>query len=149
MSKIQFLKICFFCILFSSLIIVTVGCGGTPTSEFFPALTSAAATSQSGLSGNPTHIQASSTQTLPPISTTEPQTCLGKSKQNSINIRNGPSGAIIGCCLAEGENVEIQKFDASGEWALIKGIEKPTHQGWVMFKYLTIIGDCALTPAGN
>lgn len=149
MRKVAFLKIYFGCILFLSLSIVASGCGGTPTSDFFPALTSAAATRESSSLSTPTYRLEATVQTPPPTSMTEPETCRGKSKQNSINIRNGPSGAIIGCCLAEGENVEIQQFDASGEWALIKGIEKPTHQGWVMIKYISIIGDCEMAPGGE
>ena len=63
---------------------------------------------------------------------------------NSVNMRRSPSGDIIGCCLSAGEDVEIQKVDEKGEWALIEGIERPSHQGWVKLSLLNITGDCDL-----
>jgi len=124
-----------------------MGCRAKPPSDFFPALTSAAATSQSGSPGNLMDPTEEPTQTPSPSNTTEPEKCLAESISNNINIRRGPSGDIIGCCLAQSEKVEIQQVDVLGEWALIQGIEKPAHTGWVKLSYLKIMGDCKLLPA--
>ena len=107
-------------------------------------LTASAASGGNGQENTPINSTQLPTQTLPPVSTTKPEKCLGESKQNSINIRSGPSGSIVGCCLAEMEKVEIQRIDASGEWVLIKGIDRPSHQGWVKMSFLNIIGNCEM-----
>ena len=121
------------------LLIISLACGVVePKENINLALTSAAATIASG----------SSTQqalpTLPPAptlaATTTPRSgpCKAEARVNSINMRRSPSGDIIGCCLSAGEDVEIQKVDEQGEWALIEGIERPSHQGWVKLSLLNI-----------
>lgn len=79
-----------------------------------------------------------------PTKTPQSKKCWAESTDNNINIRSGPGGGIIGCCLAKGEDVEIFSIDGSGKWALIEGIEKPAHKGWVSVRYLNISGDCQM-----
>ena len=143
MRKMVFLnRYCFFLIFL--LFFSSMSCRGKPPSDFFPALTSAAATNQSGSSGNLIDSTEEPSQTPSLNNTTESEKCLAESISNNINIRRGPSGDIIGCCLAQGEKVGIQQVDVLGEWALIQGIEKPAHKGWVKLSYLKIMGDCKM-----
>jgi len=130
------------------LLIISLACViSEPKENINPALTSAAATIESGTNNNQL------LPTLPPIPTQTPTStvksgpCKAESKINSVNMRRNPSGDIIGCCLSAGEIVEIEKVDGKGEWALIEGIEKPSHQGWVKLSLLKITGDCGLAPA--
>ena len=106
------LKILFCCTLFFSLLMACMGCFREPPSDFFPALTAAAATMQSGLSGSPTALTETATQT--PISTTEPAKVPGRKPEQQRQYPQRASWSIIGCCLALGENVEIQQIDSSG-----------------------------------
>ena len=130
------------------LLMISLACGTVaPKENINLALTSAAATIASG---SPT-VQV--LPTLPPAptlaatSTPRPGPCKAESRVNSVNLRRSPSGDIIGCCLSAGEDVEIQKVDEKGEWALIEGIERPAHQGWVKLSLLNITGDCAQVSA--
>ena len=62
--------------------------------------------------------------------------------QNNINMRRGPDGDIIGCCLADGEELKVRDFSADEEWALIESLEVPAHQGWVDVRFLRLYGEC-------
>lgn len=137
------------CSLLIILILACVGCGKAAPVDFYPALTAAAATNGSGSPNAPQISTQSATQTPQPIITARPEKCLAESKENSINLRRGPSGDIIGCCLARGERLEIQQVDSTGDWALIEGIDRPSHQGWVKLSFLSIIGDCKMGIAGQ
>ncbi len=118
-----------------------------PEDEFSPALTAAAATMQSGVISTP--VLSASTPTHIPVQTTIMPTgpCSAAANVNSINIRRTPSGDIIGCCLAKGEKVEIREIDGNGQWALISGIDCPSHQGWVKLRLLKTTGECSLLSA--
>ena len=133
---------------FFFLLIISLACGiAEPKENINLALTSAAATIASGSPNDqvlPT-LPPAPTQAL--TSTPRPGPCKAESRVNSVNLRRGPSGDIIGCCLSAGEDVEIQKVDEKGEWALIEGIERPAHQGWVKLSLLNISGDCEMVSA--
>ena len=130
------------------LLIITLACGiAVPKENINLALTSAAATIASGSSNEQALPTLPPVQTLAPTSTPRPGPCKAEARVNSVNMRRSPSGDIIGCCLSAGENVEIQKVDEKGEWALIEGIERPAHQGWVKLSLLNITGDCAMISA--
>jgi hypothetical protein len=144
MEKLLHLKLFQVLSVIFLLLITSLSCGRTPQENINPALTSAAATIEGGSfnsSSTPTNTPA---QTQIPSITPKPEPCKAESKVNSVNLRNSPSGGIIGCCLAAGEDVEIQKVDEKGEWVLIKGIDRPSHQGWVKLSLLNITGDCDL-----
>jgi len=133
---------------FSFLLIISLACGiMEPKENINPALTSAAATIESGSSNDQLLPTLPPAPTQAPTSTPKPGPCKAESRVNSVNMRRNPSGDIIGCCLSAGEEVKIQKVDEKGEWALIEGIERPSHQGWVKLSLLNITGDCGLVPA--
>lgn len=148
MNKPNIQKTLIALIAFFFLLIISLACGIVePKENINPALTSAAATIATGSSNDhvlPT-IQPAQPQT--PTGTPRPEPCKAEARVNSVNMRRSPSGDIIGCCLSAGEDVEIQKVDEKGEWALIEGIERPSHQGWVKLSLLKITGDCDLLSA--
>lgn len=130
---------------FFFLLIFSLACGIVePKENINLALTSAAATITSGSSNGQVLPTLPPTPTQAPTTSPRPGPCKAESRVNSVNIRRSPSGDIIGCCLSAGEDVEIQKVDEKGEWALIEGIERPSHQGWVKLSLLNITGDCDL-----
>lgn len=133
---------------FFFLLIISLACGIVePKENINLALTSAAATIASGSSNNQVLPTIPPAQTQTPTTTPRPEPCKAESRINSVNMRRSPSGDITGCCLSAGEDVEIQKVDETGEWALIEGIERPAHQGWVKLSLLKITGDCDLVSA--
>jgi PIN domain nuclease of toxin-antitoxin system len=77
-----------------------------------------------------------------PVDTPTPGECLAEVTQNNINMRRDPEGVIIGCCLADGEELKVRDFSADREWALIESLEVPAHRGWVDVKFLRLYGDC-------
>ena len=130
------------------LLIISLACGIVePKENINLALTSAAATVASGSSYNQELPTLPPAPSEAPTTTPRPGPCKAESRLNSINMRRNPSGDIIGCCLSAGEDVEIQKVDEKGEWALIEGIKRPSHQGWVKLSLLKITGDCDLVSA--
>ena len=131
------------------LLITLTGCFRQPPSDFFPALTAAAATRIVLTSATPSYSTSTPALTPSPLSTGQALECQAEGTMNGINIRRTPGGDIIGCCVGLGEKLEIQKVDPFGEWVLIQGIEKPTHQGWVKLSLLKIIGDCQMPLVGG
>jgi hypothetical protein len=67
-------------------------------------------------------------------------TCEGEANDNNINIRNGPEGDYISCCLGVGDDVVIYEVDSSGKWGRIKS--ERGHSGWVYLKYIDIESSC-------
>lgn len=67
-------------------------------------------------------------------------TCEGSANDNNINIRNGPEGDYIACCLGVGDDVVIYEIDSSGKWGRIKS--ERGHSGWVYLKYIDIESSC-------
>ncbi len=127
------------------LAVISLACGiSEPKENINPALTSAAATITGGSTNGQLIPTLPPAPTLAPVSTATLGPCKAESRVNSVNMRRNPSGDIIGCCLSAGEDVAIQKVDEKGEWALIVGIERPSHQGWVKLSLLNISGDCGL-----
>jgi len=127
------------------LMIISLACGTVePKDNIDLALTSAAATITSGAPSDLILPTLPPAPTLVPTITASPGTCTAEGRVNSINMRRSPSGDVIGCCLSAGEDVEIQEVDEKGEWALIAGIEKPSHQGWVKMSLLNVTGTCDL-----
>jgi len=130
------------------LLIISLACGIVePKENINLALTSAAATIESGPSNNQFLPTIPPAPSQAPTTTPKPGPCKAESRVNSVNMRRSPSGDIIGCCLSAGEDVEIQKVDEKGEWALIEGIARPSHQGWVKLSLLNLTGDCDLVSA--
>jgi SH3-like domain-containing protein len=130
------------------LLIFSLACGIVePKENINLALTSVAATIASGSSNDQILPTLAPTPSQAPTATPKTEPCKAESRVNSVNLRRGPSGDIIGCCLSAGEDVEIQKVDEKDEWALIEGIERPSHQGWVKLSLLNITGDCELVSA--
>jgi hypothetical protein len=121
-----------------------MGCVKTSPSDFYAALTAVAITAEYQATLNPVHPTETPTLTPGPLATTQPEKCRAESIIDSVNIRSGSSGSIIGCCLAIGERLEIQQIDPSGEWAFILGVDRPSHQGWVKLSFLKIIGECKM-----
>lgn len=76
------------------------------------------------------------TKTSKPASST----CEGEANDNNINIRNGPEGDYISCCLGVGDDVVIYEVDSSGKWGRIKS--ERGHSGWVYLKYIDIESSC-------
>ena len=130
--------------IFVVLIIFFVGCSSPTQSDFFRELTSIAVTAGIQSTNRPIETLAATANFTTQVKTSVPEKCLAESRNDSVNIRNAPSGNIIGCCLAKGERVEIQLVDFSDEWALIKGIEKESHLGWVKASFLKPIGICKM-----
>jgi len=130
------------------LLIISLACGIVePKENINLALTSAAATIASGPSNSQVLPTLPPAPSQAPTTTPNPGPCKTESRINSVNLRRSPSGDIIGCCLSAGEDVEIQKVDEKGEWALIEGLERPSHQGWVKLSLLNISDDCDLVSA--
>jgi len=146
MKNSNYLLAIFCCISLFFLISSLLGCVKTTPSDFYDALTAVAATSEYQATLNPVPATETPTLTSGPLVTTQPEKCRAESSMDSVNIRSGPSGGIIGCCLAKGEKLEIQQIDPSGEWALIVGSDRPSHQGWVKLSLLKIIGECGMIP---
>ena len=68
--------------------------------------------------------------------------CLAEVTQNNINMRRTPDGDIIGCCLADGEELKVFEVSADDEWARIESLEVPAHTGWVDTRFLLMSGAC-------
>jgi hypothetical protein len=77
-----------------------------------------------------------------PADTPTPGECLAEVTQNNINMRRTSDGDIIGCCLADGEELKVRDFSADRKWAQIESLEVPTHRGWVDVRFLRLYGDC-------
>jgi len=146
MRKPYFLIPIFCCSVIFLLAISLMGCVKTSPSDFYDALTAVAATVEYRSTLNPVPATETTTLTPGPLATTRPEKCLAESSIDSVNIRSGPSGGIIGCCLGKGEKLEIQQIDLSGQWALIVGLDRTSHQGWVKLSLLKIIGECGMIP---
>lgn len=129
-------------------LLLPFGCSKPPPSDLSPALTAAAASNNNGAAVSTAVSTEAQTEMPRPTGTPQQENCRAESIQNSINMRRTPNGDIIGCCLARGEEVEILEVDDSGEWALIEGIEKPAHRGWVKLSLFEISGNCENMPAG-
>jgi len=77
-----------------------------------------------------------------PADTPTPGECLAEVTQNNINMRISPDGGIIGCCLADGEELKVLQISADDEWARIESLEVPAHTGWVDTRFLLMSGGC-------
>ena len=77
-----------------------------------------------------------------PADTPTPGECLAEVTQNNINMRRTPDGDIIGCCLADGEELKVRDFSGDKEWALIESLDVPAHRGWVDVRFLRLYGEC-------
>ena len=73
-------------------------------------------------------------------STKSNTTCKGTGNDNNVNLRSGPNGSIIGCCLGQGVDVTIYEVDSSGKWGRI--VSEKGHKGWVALKYVNIENSC-------
>jgi serine/threonine protein kinase len=73
-------------------------------------------------------------------STKSNSTCKGTGNDNNVNLRSGPNGSIIGCCLGQGVDVTIYEVDSSGKWGRI--VSEKGHKGWVALKYVNIENSC-------
>ena len=115
------------------------GCfGPEPINEVALELTVAAVLTQSAVP----QTQPTLAPTLTPASTPTPEKCLAEVTQNNINMRRGPDGDIIGCCLGSGEELEVLEFSADREWARIESVDVPAHRGWVDVRFLRLSGGC-------
>jgi SH3-like domain-containing protein len=123
-----------------ALTVLLAGCAQEPqVNEVALALTVAAVQTENA---EGTVMQPSLTPSLTPADTPTPGECLAEVTQNNINMRRGPDGDIIGCCLADGEELKVRDFSADEKWARIEGIEKPGHNGWVDTRFLLMSGAC-------
>jgi len=68
-----------------------------------------------------------------PAGTPTPGECLAEATSNNVNLRRDPDGAIIGCCLADGEELKVRDISADKKWALIENLEVPAHRGFGAF----------------
>jgi hypothetical protein len=115
------------------------GCfGAEPINEVALELTVAAVLTQTAVP----QTQPTLAPTLTPAATPTPEKCLAEVTQNNVNLRRGPDGDIIGCCLGSGEVLEVLEFSADREWARIESVDVPAHRGWVDVRFLRLSGGC-------
>lgn len=67
-------------------------------------------------------------------------TCKGTANDSNVNIRNGPNGDIIGCCLGAGDEVTIYEVNSSGKWGRI--VSERGHKGWVSMQFIDVDRSC-------
>ena len=109
-----------------------------PLDELAIALTVAAVQTQTAVP----QTQPTLAPTLTPAATPTSEKCLAEATRDNINMRRGPEGDIIGCCLGNGEALGVLEFSADREWARIESVDVPTHQGWVDVRFLRLSGGC-------
>lgn len=115
------------------------GCARSkPVDELAVALTVAAVQTQTAA----VQTQLILAPTLTPDATPTPGKCLAEATGNNVNMRASPEGGITGCCLAQGEELEVREFNVERTWAKIESVEVPAHRGWVDVRFLRLSGDC-------
>lgn len=67
-------------------------------------------------------------------------TCEGTANDSNVNIRSGPNGDIIGCCLGAGDEVTIYEVNSSGKWGRI--VSERGHKGWVSMQFIDVDRSC-------